>query len=327
MTGLEEDDRTVHAPLVSVILPTYNGDKYIAEALQSIIDQNADFEVIVCDDGSTDATAEIVSGFSDARVRFFPSQENLGIFGNLNRCLEYCRGRFVQIFSQDDVMLPGYLTSQAEILHHDPSVGLVYNSSIWINESGHVVGDQRTDETSDLISPSLYRWIASHYGALPTSISSVMFRREVIDVVGPFNQVFKVAGDVEFYNRVSEKYFIARNREPLHLVRSHREMTSARSPAAMKYLVEEALLCDWFRRQWSPSDWSRIQRFRSELRGTLHLKWMLRRLLGGDIGGFVAAARVFPAAYTFRHAIVSLVRQALNGPRFPTPYVPPPRGH
>jgi glycosyltransferase involved in cell wall biosynthesis len=111
---------------VSVLLPTYNRAHYIAEAIQSTLDQTyADFEIVVVDDGSTDNSAEVVQRFTDPRVRFI-RQENRGISGALNTAFRESRGRYVAILNSDDIWLPDLLAEEVPVLQARPDVGLIY---------------------------------------------------------------------------------------------------------------------------------------------------------------------------------------------------------
>ena len=95
---------------VSVCIPSYNGEAFIAEAITSVLAQNLqDFECLVVDDCSDDATLEIVNSLSDPKIRVCRNSTRLGLPGNWNRCLALARGEYICLFHQDDVMLPGNL--------------------------------------------------------------------------------------------------------------------------------------------------------------------------------------------------------------------------
>src|SRR5215470_8388474 len=103
-------------PRVSVLLPTYNRAHYLAEAIQSALDQTyADLEVVVVDDGSTDNSAELVRRFADPRVRLF-RQENRGISAALNTAFRAARGRYIAILNSDGRWLPELLAEEVAVL-------------------------------------------------------------------------------------------------------------------------------------------------------------------------------------------------------------------
>ncbi len=124
---MPQEDASVR---VSVCLPTYNGERFVAEAVGSVLTQELqDFELLVVDDHSTDSTLEVVSSFSDPRMSVHPNGERLGIPGNWNRCLALARGEFICLFHQDDVMLPENLVRKVHVLNSDPTVGLVHSAA------------------------------------------------------------------------------------------------------------------------------------------------------------------------------------------------------
>ncbi len=89
--------------MISVCLATYNGEKYILQQINSILCQlESNDELIISDDGSTDNTEEVVNSYSDPRLRFVKNEENIGQFGNFNRCIKIARGEFLHILHSDD---------------------------------------------------------------------------------------------------------------------------------------------------------------------------------------------------------------------------------
>lgn len=109
-------------PLVSIGFPVYNGERYMARALESLLVQELpDFEVIVCDNASDDATAEIAAAFAarDRRVRVTRNPRNLGLARNFNRTLELATGRYFAWAAHDDWHSPQWLAACVEVLEHD----------------------------------------------------------------------------------------------------------------------------------------------------------------------------------------------------------------
>jgi glycosyltransferase involved in cell wall biosynthesis len=311
--------------LVSVALPVYNGLPYLNEAIATILAQDIEFELIISDDRSRDGSAEVLRELSDRRIRILANETNAGIFGNMNRCIAAARGELIQFFSQDDLMKSGYLASQVRSLQNNPDAGLVYGTPDYIDEKGSLIQSDLRDDTPEYIDRDLYLWIASHYGALPASISSIMIPRRTFEAVGLFNPDYRVAGDIEFYHRVSERFPILRNIEVLHAVRSHPCATSALSTAGPLYLREELALEKWYRSRWSADDYLRIKRFRSASRGRYHLGWIVRKALRGRFGEALSAVwrlnRIYPLQWVVWWQVFGLLRPN----RRPLPTVPPPR--
>jgi len=311
--------------LVSIALPVYNGLPYLNGAIASILAQNVEFELIVSDDMSRDGSKERVRDLSDPRIRVLTNATNAGIFGNLNRCIVAARGDLIQIFSQDDLMKSDYLASQMRCLQRHPEAGLVYGTPDYVDETGSVIPSDFRDRTPEYIDRDLYLWIASHYGALPASISSVMVPRKTFEAVGLFNADYPVAGDIEFYNRVSERFPMLRNVEVLHTIRSHPRMTSALATAGPRYLREELALEEWYRTRWTAESYRKIRRFRSASRGRYHLGWIMRKALRGRLGEVLGALwqlnRLYPLRWVVWWRLLSFLRPGWQ----PLPTLSPPR--
>lgn len=108
------------APLVSVCIPVFNGERFIAAAIESALGQTLrDIEVVVVDNASTDGTPRIVAGFRDPRLRVFHNEQNIGAAGNFNRALSLAEGRYVKILCADDLLYPPCLEQQAAIFEGD----------------------------------------------------------------------------------------------------------------------------------------------------------------------------------------------------------------
>lgn len=132
----------VHAPTVSVCIPTYNGAATIAAAIASVLLQTfPDFELIVVDDGSPDNTCTVVERFSDPRLVFLRNEHNLGPQGNWNRCLELAKGRYFKLLPHDDVLHPACLAQQVRVLENDPDerIALVFSARDVISPDGRVL--------------------------------------------------------------------------------------------------------------------------------------------------------------------------------------------
>ena len=115
-------------PVVSVLLPVYNGADFLQEAISSILSQSfEDLELIIRDDRSTDQSREIIRKFTDKRIVFAENDANLGLFGNINACFALSSGEFVHLFSQDDIMHVDCLESQLNSLRKYKEAGMVYS--------------------------------------------------------------------------------------------------------------------------------------------------------------------------------------------------------
>lgn len=111
-----------HLPTVSVIMPAYNAERFIEEAIRSVMAQTVtDWELLVLDDGSTDSTADIVTQLvaEDARIRYLPNEHNMGVARTRNRGFDLCNGKYVALIDSDDVWLPDKLARQITCLEEN----------------------------------------------------------------------------------------------------------------------------------------------------------------------------------------------------------------
>jgi len=134
----------MHNPRISVGLPVYNGERFLKQALDSLLSQDyEDFELIISDNASTDGTAEICKAYAakDLRIRYSRNTTNIGSARNYRRVFELARGEFFKWCSHDDLCLPGFLSTCLEVFESaPPSVVLVYPQCELINEFGEVLG-------------------------------------------------------------------------------------------------------------------------------------------------------------------------------------------
>jgi glycosyltransferase involved in cell wall biosynthesis len=104
-------------PKISVVMPAYNAEKYIGEAIESILNQTfSDFEFIIIDDGSSDGTVEVVKSYTDPRIRFYQNEHNMGVAATLNRGLDLATGEYIARMDSDDISLPGRFEKQVAYL-------------------------------------------------------------------------------------------------------------------------------------------------------------------------------------------------------------------
>ncbi|MDN5786471.1 glycosyltransferase, partial [Pseudorhodobacter sp.] len=128
-------------PIVSVIIPTYNAAHWLAEAVQSALDQTCDnIEVLVFDNASTDATPEVMAGFTDPRCVYVRAALNVGMAGNITRGIKAAKGRFFMVLGADDILEPGFLAAAVARLKAEPAAKLLHGRAIWIDGDGNRVG-------------------------------------------------------------------------------------------------------------------------------------------------------------------------------------------
>lgn len=145
------------APLISIGMPVYNGERYLREAVDSVLAQDfGDFELILCDNASTDATPEICRDYvaRDPRVRYEPSDRNRGAAWNYNRAVDLARGTYFRWMPADDRLAPTCLRRCMEVFEASgPGVALVYPKTSLIDADGQPDGDYEDRAADDSPQP------------------------------------------------------------------------------------------------------------------------------------------------------------------------------
>jgi glycosyltransferase involved in cell wall biosynthesis len=153
------DDRP--DPIVTIGVPVYNGEKYLGVALDSLLAQTfRDFEIIISDNGSTDATLEICREYaaSDPRVRYVHVDVNRGLVWNHVRVVNLARGRFFMFGPQDDWYAPEFVERCVDALEADQGVSYVFSEALLVDESGALLGREITRQRLGDPSPSTRFW-------------------------------------------------------------------------------------------------------------------------------------------------------------------------
>ena len=129
-------------PQITVALPVYNGEQYIAFAIESVLSQTfSDYELLILDNCSTDNTLNIIEKFNDSRIRLIVNTKNLGMIGNWNLAVSLATGNYIKILSHDDLLAPSCLAEQINgfLMHPNQNIGIVTCKKRIINETGVTV--------------------------------------------------------------------------------------------------------------------------------------------------------------------------------------------
>lgn len=134
-------------PKVTVLMPVYNAERYLRDAIDSILAQSfTDFELLIINDGSTDGSVEIIASFSDPRIRVVHNNRNLGLVATLNKGIDLARGNYIARMDNDDISLPKRLEEQVACLDADSSLSVVAVKVTLIDELGREIGSWSSDK-------------------------------------------------------------------------------------------------------------------------------------------------------------------------------------
>ena len=170
-------------PLVGIGMPVYNGMRYVAEAIDSILRQSYEsFELVICDNASTDGTADLCRKFaaSDPRIRYFRNDTNIGAHPNYNRTFELTRGKYFKWAPHDDVLHRDFLSACVEALDADPGIVICQTLLDYIDDQGRKLGIVSTALAGTESDSAVERFAAATL--LPHNCYSVMglFRRDAL---------------------------------------------------------------------------------------------------------------------------------------------------
>ena len=203
-------------PEVTVLLTVYNGERYLREAIESILAQTfRDFEFLIVNDGSTDGTRAVIMSYDDPRIRLIDNRANLGQTPSLNRGLQLAAGHFVARQDADDISEPERLAKQLVYLQAHPEVALLGTWYTEIDAAGAALKTRPLPcECIDI------RWSLLFF--CPFVHSAVMLRRAaVLTQVGFYDEAFSYAQDHDFWHRIARRLPVANLAEPLVKVRIH----------------------------------------------------------------------------------------------------------
>jgi glycosyltransferase involved in cell wall biosynthesis len=199
-------------PRVSVIIPAFNGEKYIGETIQSILAQtHRPLEVLVVDDGSTDRTAEIVQRFGEP-VRY-SRQENAGTAAARNRAVAESRGEFIALLDQDDLWVPHKLERQMPRFAEDPRIGLVF--------AGIEFFDTHSGKITSTYFPGPELSLRDLLAHVVLPVQTILFRKSALEKIGPFDTTLGGTDDWDIGIRMAAEFRMVGVDEILGRVRLH----------------------------------------------------------------------------------------------------------
>jgi glycosyltransferase involved in cell wall biosynthesis len=303
MTGLLTGTRDPSVPLVSIVLPTYNGSRYLTESMQSCLDQtHLDWELIVVDDASSDASPSIIAAFEaqDTRIHSIRHETNKRLPAALNTGFAAARGEYLTWTSDDNRYLPKAIEEMIRALEAIPSAALVYADVELIDEGGHVVASECAMEPHQLLT--------GHDGL---GIACFLFRRTAYKQIGVYAEDLFLAEDYDYWLRMQVSGMrLEHLHKTLYQYRRHAQSLTDQHRGQIWLSAERALL----RRLPEISGLDR------EFRGRVYLYLASLATWRGDHGGalqYTLRALPFAPAHTVGK-VAEFTMRHLRGGRSPT---------
>lgn len=225
---------------ISIILPVFNGIRYLRESVQSVLMQeHTNWELLILDDCSTDGSWEYLKSITDGRVRIFRNKKNKGLFPNLNFLIAQSTAPLIKIWAQDDIMYSNCIGEFINFHRQYPEIGFSYSERHYINNIGELSISSKIDLTPEIVNQQLHTEIAFLTGSIAGNIANVALTRFALDKIGLFNEGMKISGDFEMWVRIAQFYPIGFLKKPLIQLRNHKEQLSEQSKYYYYHLKED----------------------------------------------------------------------------------------
>jgi len=185
-------------PKVSVLMPAYNTEKYITEAIESILNQTfKEFELIIIDDCSTDRTWEIIQDYTkkDNRIIALRNEKNLGIPENRNKLISLSKGKYVVWQDSDDISMPYRIEKQYNFMENHPDVGICGGWLLFFNNNNNKIYTQKYNIKDTFLRKNIFKFS-------PVSQGVSIVRKKIYNKVGNYNILFKQAEDLDMSFRI-----------------------------------------------------------------------------------------------------------------------------
>lgn len=192
-------------PKISVIMSVFNDDTFVKESVESILNQSySNFEFIIIDDCSTDNSLNIISSYTDERIKIIKNQKNIGLTKSLNKSLKIAKGQYIARQDGDDISMNNRFLEQVNYLDENHEIAVLGSNVYWIDKDGEIIR-----EIKNPLHPKFSNRNEVTHG-------SVMFRKKIIDDLGGYNELLRNAQDYELWLRISNKYKIKNFQKPLY---------------------------------------------------------------------------------------------------------------
>lgn len=198
-------------PLVSVIMPVYNVEAYVADAVRSVLRQTfKDFELIIVDDAGNDRSMTICESFWDERIRI-ARQNNRGLAGARNTGIRYARGKYLAFLDSDDLWHPEKLARHVAHLESKPAVGISYCPSAFINDAGEALGYLQNPKLTDISAADVFLRNPIGNGSVPVIRREVFRQIRFVDLKNGrswtqyFDENLRQSEDIECWTRIALK--------------------------------------------------------------------------------------------------------------------------
>lgn len=225
-------------PKVSVVMASYNHERFVAETIQSVLDQTyQDFEFIITDDGSADRTVDVIRRFDDPRIKLFCFPQNQGACTAMNYCINEAKGEYIAVINSDDAWFPNKLEKQVKFLEGNPDIGAVFSYAQIIDEKSNDLVDKEHAYQKIFIqqNKNRFEWLKHLFWGNCLCHPSILIRKVCYEITGLYDERYAQLPDWDFWIRLCMRYDIHIITELLTKFRVHKneQNASGNRPDAM----------------------------------------------------------------------------------------------
>lgn len=231
-------------PKTTVIMPVYNGERYLREAIESILTQTfTDFEFIIIDDGSTDNTWNILREYQDSRIQLIRNEKNIGLTKSLNKAISMSKGTYIARMDADDISYPERFDKQVNFLDQHHNIDVLGTNLVRIGPCGNILDNQPKPYPT---SPEVIGWMI--YVRNCIQHPTVMLRQNVYEKTGGYDVRLAIAQDYDLWMRASLDFNLCNLPDVLLKYRCHPENVSNRHKNFQEKATDEIVLknLSWF---------------------------------------------------------------------------------
>ncbi len=222
-----------YKPLISVVMPAHNAQKYIGPSIESILNQTfKKFELIIINDYSRDGTNKIINEFAkkDPRIRIINNSKNLNIASTLNKGISIARSNIIARMDADDIALPNRLELQYKLINSSKNIAVVGADILIMDAEGRKIATRRYPDSSGKLKACLFKYS-------PFAHPVVVFRKNMFEEVGKYNPKYSPTEDLDLWFRLGKKYEFKSIPEALLKYRVYKKSSSHKALKDVEILV------------------------------------------------------------------------------------------
>lgn len=305
-------------PLITVILPVYNGGTYLRASVDSVLKQTEhQFEFLILDDNSNDGSKDYLESLRDSRLTLYKNDINKGLFYNLNFLIKKSNTPLLKLWAQDDIMYDHCLSSFIAFHKIHPNIGFSYSGRTVIDENGDIIPIKKNDNTPTVISSELHARISFYTGSIAGNIANVCINKNALDDTGLFNESMKISADFDMWVRLAEKRETGFIKDDLIFLRDHKNQLSRNEDYYLFHVKEDIKVFRYLSGYVSPAVCREGRKLLRDNKFVFYYTLMIKTILKGKLKTGYLYYRELAAADNFILLTFSFIKRKIIGGKKP----------